>query len=72
MSASQGEIQTWYPMGSTMRIINVKFLKIHLQTTDISYIKQGSHYFQIEGEVTYLSESSQGEVGRLPGEVNCD
>jgi hypothetical protein len=55
-----------------MRIINVKFLKIHLQTTDISYIKQGSQYFQIEGEVTYLSGSSQGEVGRLLGEVNCD
>jgi hypothetical protein len=25
-----------------------------------------------EGEVTSLSESSQGEVGRFLGEVNCD
>jgi hypothetical protein len=28
--------------------------------------------FKLEGEVTSLSESSQGEVGRLLGEVNCD
>ena len=28
--------------------------------------------FKLEGEVTSLSESSQGEVERLLGEVNCD
>ena len=28
--------------------------------------------FKLEEEVTSLSESSQGEVGRLLGEVNCD
>ena len=28
--------------------------------------------FKLEGEVTSLSESSEGEVGRLLGEVNCD
>jgi hypothetical protein len=28
--------------------------------------------FKLEGEVTSLSDSSQGEVGRLLGEVNCD
>jgi hypothetical protein len=27
--------------------------------------------FKLEVEVTSLSESSQGEVGRLLGEVNC-
>ena len=28
--------------------------------------------FKLEGEVTSLSESSQGEVGRLLGEVNFE
>jgi hypothetical protein len=28
--------------------------------------------FKLEGEVTFLSESSHGEVGRPMGEVNCD
>jgi len=30
---------------------------------------QGSHYFQIRGRSDSLSGSSQGEVGRLLGEI---
>jgi hypothetical protein len=38
VSASPGEIQTWHLLVSAMRIINVKYYKIHLQTTDLTEI----------------------------------
>ena len=39
MSASPGEIQTWHPLVSAMRIINVKLKKVHLQSTNLTYVQ---------------------------------
>ena len=36
------------------------------------YLNRALNTFKLEGEVNSLSESSQGEVVRLLGEVNCD
>ena len=38
----------------------------------VSLLFRAPTTFKLEGKVTSLSESSQGEVGRLLGEVNCD
>jgi hypothetical protein len=42
--------------------------------TNIKELPRAATTFKLEGEVTYLSlsESSQGKVGRLLGEVNCN
>jgi magnesium-transporting ATPase (P-type) len=39
VSASPGEIQTWHPLVSAMRIINVKLKKVHLQSTNLTYVQ---------------------------------
>lgn len=39
MSASPGEIQNWHPLVSAIRIINVKLKKVHLQSTNLTYVQ---------------------------------
>jgi hypothetical protein len=48
-------------------------LKFQCKTTfNSAFVGRALTTFKLEGEVTSLSESSQEEVGKLLGEVNCD